>query len=367
MKRKQKMPRRTRRQIPLKPVDYEEEASITGNGKEKQNNTEIDTALSTNYCDNSAKKPWETACKKTIIVESKVSVQAENSFSNNLKPNGKKPKEKAEINLAGSTKVPTEPVRQDSINSRMLERNSDWSQGRFLKNAANSFTTFVNFSDETDNGNMPVILDVFTLSQEPTYIKKKRTNVMFGNNFPVTPPCSPPLSKLQHFTATRQFNSFHSEDHLTTQEKAATTSNVHNICCPSMGNVQKNVIHGAHIFPAEMKEFIHQESYTPERQITKFYNANEGANTKGSELGVVPGFKDNTVFSGNQPPPIRKLNTQPLKNAPVIELTHTTSYSTAKCVSESEYGLTPREMKVLQLKRRLQEQEAALKKLRASH
>ena len=363
MKRKQKMPRRTRRQIPLKPVDYAEEASITGNAKEKQNNTETDTAISTNYCDNSAKKPWETACKKTNIVQSKGGVQTENSCSNNLKPNEKKQKEKAEINLAGSTKIPTEPVRQDNINSSILEPNSDWSQGRFLKNAANNFNTFVNLSDETENGNMPVILDVFTLSQEPTF-KKKATNVMFRNNFPVTPPCSPPLSKLQQFTATRQLNSF--QDRSTTQEKAATTSNVHNICCPGK-NVQTNVIHGAHIFPTEMKEFIHNENYTPERQITKFYKANEGAKRKGSELGVVSGFKVNTIFSGNQAPPIRKLNAQPLKNAPVIELTHTTSYSTAKCVGASEYGLTPREMKVLRLKRRLQEQEAALKKLHANH
>ena len=356
--------RRTRRQIPLKPVDYVEEISITSNAKEKQNNTEINTAISTNYSNNSAKKPWELneAWKKTNIVESKVSVQTENSRSNNLKPNEKKQKEKADINLALSTKIPTEPVRKDGINSSILERNSDWFQGSFSKNAANSFMKFVNFSDETDNGNMPVILDVFTLSKEPTYIKKKTTNVMFGNNFPVTPPCSPPLSKLQQFTATRQLNSF--QDHLTTQEKAATTTT--NISCPGK-NVQKNVIHGAHIFPTEMKEFIHHENYTPEREITKLCNVNKGAKRNGSELGVVSGFKVNRVFPGNQVPPIRKLNTQPLKNVPVIELTHTTSCCTAKCVSGNEYGLTPRETKVLQLKRRLQEQEAALKKLRANH
>ena len=347
----------------MKPSYYAELSSIAGTAEEKQKSTEENCA---NYCDNSAREGKIFSYEMNQVnVDSKCRVEAEKSSSNNLQPSEEKQK-KMEINLEGSIRLPTEPIRQGSIDRSVLERNYDRSHGSLVKDVAKNVSAFGNFSNESNNVNMPVILNVFTLSRQPTFIKKKTTNMLCENNFPVTPPCSPPLSKLEKFTATRQLASF--QNGSTTLEKAAITSNMYhgNICC-SGKNGQKRMIHEAHVFPTEIKKIIHYENYTPEHEITKFYNANRVARRTDSELRAVSGTKVNAIFSGKWAPAVRKLNTQSLKSSPATELTETRAHTTATYVSEGEDGLTPQEIKVLHLKRRLQEQEAAIKRLRTNH
>lgn len=64
------------------------------------------------------------------------------------------------------------------------------------KRSANEFV----FRNESDDDNMPVIVNVFTLSEALIFSgKPDRTEAIQRNNLPVTPPCSPPLAQLGHF------------------------------------------------------------------------------------------------------------------------------------------------------------------------
>ncbi len=225
---------------------------------------------------------------------------------------------------------------------------------------------------------MPVILDVFTLSHE-LYTKKKTTNVIGENNFPVTPPCSPPLPRLEQFSGMQSRPNecnvpFYSNGLTTALKKSTTMSNVNNIRCP-VKNVRQSVIDGAHILPTTFKEFIDHGNYTLNGQMRRTYDVNGGAKIEDPELNVASSSMNNTVSCGNRMRVARKLKTQLLENSSVIELTGKPSYSTVQSVGESEnvvddsheLFLSPQDIKVLQLKRKLQEQEAALKKLRANH
>ena len=381
--------RRTRRQISPKPADHVEYSANPNNTEVNEQNTDENSNTLVNNCNDSRKIgktfPREmNEFKETTTFDLKDSFHTEmNSSLNHIKTIERVNQELAISKSENSKETFTERLKQHStppqnynVPKRNLNRSPEYLA--LSDSITNSPTTFVNIRNESEGGNMPVILNVFTLSQVPTsYIKHKITNVMRKNNFPVTPPCSSPIQKLEQFIGTQNTPSetktplFPSGLASPTLKKSTTTSNVYNIYFP-VNNGRQNVTGGGHLFPSGIKQSIDQTNYTPTSQLTRFYDVNGGAKIKQSKLSIVSSSKNNAVLCDSW-----KLMTQPLKNvevSPVTEFTGKPSYSRAQCVGESENGgddshvfLSPTDIKVLQLKRRLKEQEAALKKLRTNH
>jgi hypothetical protein len=158
-----------------------------------------------------------------------------------------------------------------------------------------------NFENDCSDSNFPVILNVFTLSEDSIpCIKQKQMH----EKFPVTPPCSPPLPKPVQFTESRNVNFC---------DEISTT----------FTSINSNTQFG-------------NESTTLKR-MSNMYNP-VGHNQEKLTSGVASPVATN-------------------KSIPDGESNNCNIYGGSS-------SLSPREIKVMQLKKRLLEQEAALKRLR---
>ena len=288
---------------------------------------------------------------------------------------------------------------------------------------------------------MPVILNVFTLSQLPTsYIKHKTTNVIHKNNFPVTPPCSPPL----HSEKTTRFPSGNWKTKQPLKEHV-TISNVHNIYKSPVRHDRQNITNGC---PAAMNQYMYQTNYTVEEQTKRCCKISNGGSIQApvknniipyarkfaptgfvpeeskplsrsssqkeqhiskaakasdfcvyselpqderrkhcsnneissianrelkdqSGLQSLPTSKNNVAYCDKLVPALeeKKAGNNNSNILPEATLTCKTSYTMIQPMNgskgvKSHVFLSPCDIKVLQLKKRLQEQEAALNKLR---
>ena len=214
-------------------------------------------------------------------------------------------------------------------------------------------TVFAHFQNESNDGNMPVILNVFTLSQEPTnYIKQQPINKN-RESFFVTPPCSPPSpATLVQQTGNRNTDSCGEIQTAFTSvcstrpflNEFITQRKMYDVYSPE--RLDRGILP---VLPDATNQFVDQENYTVEDQNVncadkiQFSQAKKG-NTKISvakerfslQIPYCCGTQDN---NGS-------------KNYPV---------------NDSPVSLSPRDIKVLELKKRLKEQEEALKRLRAEY
>ena len=316
---------------------------------------------------------------------------------------------------------------------------------------------FEKFRNESDDSSMPVILDVFTVHQEPNIYKKPKTsNIIRESNLPVTPPCSPPLSNLQIFSQPKNYcnentTHFPSNNHSIMQSSKVpkpmsnvliantfparntlnNTNIVHlapmkqlmyqtNFCvgdqtiCHSISNGDTNQFSQAmaknSTIPYDQKsaskDFVHERknplsrsglrkeqyvSKTAETHDFCVYNDSEIHGAEGqrflnnkmsriidgdrNEIGKsgLKGVKtiNNVAFFSRGPEHnaehIRNSNVSP-NVAPIGKSLRTMTESTVGSGNgESNVFLSPRDIKVLELKRKLLEQEATLKRLRKHH
>ena len=136
-------------------------------------------------------------------------------------------------------------------------------------------TTCGNFTNALGDGKMPIILDVFTLSQVP--VGKNKTNTIRENNFPVTPPCSPPLIKLgienNDFCERNTVQSF-SGTSVAKQSfnVPAKVSGVHNIYRTTFPHDRQIANNG---FPIAMNH-MYQTNCTVGDKARECYNASHG-------------------------------------------------------------------------------------------
>lgn len=392
----------------------------------------------------------------------------ENGFGSHLKCVEKKQKE-SEIISKNCTGNSAQQLKNQSDDFNKLKRDLKKPKDNIPLSVDIPKTpaVFANFKNESDSGNMPVILNVFTLSQvsPASHTKLRTTNIIRENNFPVTPPCSPPLSMLEQLTAAQNI-SFPNKVKISPPMDNDLTKvivngpgelNVNGIYCPVEHNRQ-SVNNGAlPVFPAQINSFMNQENYAAQDQTKRPYGVNYGSQSpfimteakeknniicSGRKLApkgrfvpqLFPGrsseevhglsgeyvspnqcvfsesLKDvrrnhfaiydasnnkNVVLNNNDQPglsclsgsaencaivcdgldPFVRGHKTHLHRSAVTVTSGNTSYSTVQsfgdhnecAVNDSHAFLSPRDVKVLQLKKRIREQEAALKKLRTNH
>ena len=330
--------------------------------------------------------------------------------------------------------------------NRSLKRPLD--NDTLTKDVLRTPKAFINFEDDSGLSNMPVILNVFTLSQIPaTHIRQKKANKILENSFPVTPPCSPPLLRHEQMshTGTSNIETVFSSDHGFTKptfNKSTLESKLHsnNYC---IGRGQQNVNHVIHtISPAAVSQMICQRDIPIEKETKR--RRNNGDNIRLSEakvennfipfpsrsvttgnlkiqenklstgrtsgkLRVGPEYPDQKVFSellqdieiqrlgGSETSSRSSLEPKNIENGRLGDLSTCNNnavffgnlesplvghqiqndhklkpFSPATSgsrnyVTGDHLYLSPRDIKVIQLKKKLQEQEAVLKQLRKYH
>ncbi len=462
--------RRTRRPTSLKPSDnaaiFTNPNSTDGSVLKIEENSKTPI---TNLEDQTGKEPclMKDSEDKNGIHSGENFYSESAGFSNHLEVIEKKHHEEA-------------PINSNNFISKELGNTNFKTLKRGLKRPIydpvppagirNRPTACANFRNESEDGKMPVILDVFTLSEVPTsYVKTKTTNIMRENNFPVTPPCSPPLLNLEQFTRT-QNNNFREGN--TTRyfsgngvamrplNQPATISNLPNIYRSSVRHDRPNETNGSAI---AMNQYMYKTNCAVDDQTRRCYNVNNGDSiqflqatvkdkafphsrkfappgfipeegnllsesgskkeqdilkaAKTSDLCVysellqdprttrnyfsmcsmyetskfakrehsdteqskavkcLPTPKNNADFCDKMGQTLEERKTGSVHNTnvlPEVTLTGKTSYTMTQAtidecnngVNKSHVFLSPRDVKVLQLKKRLQEQEAVLDKLR---
>lgn len=358
--------RRTRRQSPQKMADHTENYNNLMNVGEKRLNTEQKPMKNLhNNMEKAAAFHQMKEFKDTIGVGStEQCFRPQNSSSIHLEDNEKGHKNINQDNCIARPAKHSKHLsnrHSDNFNvekgMRNLKRPFDsLAQSTDVPNEATAFVV----QNESENGNMPVILNVFTLSQDPTsYTKQKTINRLRENDFPVTPPCSPPLKPVQ-FIGTRNTNSC-SEIKTAFTSICSTHPFLNEFAIESKSSYiyspvrhhQENINNGG--LPV-LNEFMDQRNYTAENQTTS-YNVNCADQAKENS--------NNVIHSSNRSVPMGRFTRQ--EHSPSYSGTQTNYGSKNYAINGSHVFLSPRDVKVLELKKRLQEQEAALKKLRAKH
>ena len=343
---------------------------------------------------------------------------------------------------------------------RGLKRGSD-SDDRVLSDGLKKRSTACgNFGNELEDSKMPIILDVFTLSKEPpSYHKTKTTDTIRENNFPVTPPCSPPLINLDQFICMPESSSFREKNILRSfpgsgvakqsfnePTKVSSVPNIH-ISTTKDRHDRQNANYG---FPVTMTQHMYQTNSTTKDETRNCYNYGDSIQTatvkdnmfssanKFAPAGVVlderklipessnknqqeifkadkpanlcvnsrllqdaqrnsfsnyellnqekkevtktgfkclPDSKSNVGFCDRMEQTLKQHETGSVQNWNILsngtcKLSDAVSQSIDECkdgAKRSNVFLSPRDIKVLQLKKRLREQEALLNKLRKNH
>ena len=450
MKRKQKLPRRTRRLTSSKPAD---DALLLSNPKNNEKNflrVEGNSKMPKPKCD----------FKDTNDVHSEKRIHPENDFSTK---NAKVEKKLQEAYVNPENFI-TDQLGNTTVDGlkQGLKRSSD---NRVLSDGLKKRSTSCgNFTNELEDSKMPIILEVFTLSEEPpSYPKKKTTDTIRENSFPVTPPCSPPLINLDHFTCIES-NSFRETNTMRSFSGSGVArqsfhdptkvSSVPNVCISTTTDRhdRQNANYG---FPLVMNQHMYQTNSTTKDETRKCYNANYGdsiqtvtvkdnmfssankfapagvviderklipessnkneqeifelekpsnlcvnsrllpdaqrnnfssyeslkfANQEKEEatktgLKCLPDPKSNVGFCDRMEQTLKEHETGSVQNWNILSnVTYKPSDAVSQCIDECKDGtkrsnvfLSPRDMKVLQLKKRLREQEALLNKLRKNH
>ena len=289
MKRKQKLPRRTRRLTSSKPAHDALLLSNPKNDEKKFLRVEESSKMSQPQC----------ASKDKNDVHSEKLIHLENDFSTE---NAKVEKKNQEAyvnpenfigNKLGNTTV-------DGLKQGLKRRSDDRLLSGGLKKRS---AACGNFRNELEDSKMPIILEVFTLSEEPpSYIKKKTTDTIRENNFPVTPPCSPPLINLDHFTCIesysfREKNTMRSfsgsgvgKQSFNNPTTVSSVPNIH-ISTTTDRHDRQNANYG---FPLAMNQHMYQTNSTTKDETRKCYNANYGDSIQ------TPTVKDNMFSSANK-------------------------------------------------------------------
>ena len=218
------------------------------------------------------------------------------------------------------------------------------------------------FQNECMDGNFPVILNVFTLSKDsiPRF-KQKR----MSEKFPVTLPCSPHPKPIQ-FTEDENFSSCGEISTTFTSIKSTrlflnestTLPKMSDIYNPPIRHNQEKLTNEAlPVSPDTTNQFIDRNTSAVEDQ-----NLNDDVGYARKNQNFPVWKNDNEIHSDGMELVTKGNFVVPEKISSYCAIRDDASKSCN--VYNSQSFLSPREMKVLELKKRLLEQEAALKKLR---
>ncbi|XP_028397575.1 uncharacterized protein LOC114521359 [Dendronephthya gigantea] len=438
MKRKQKVPRRTRRRTTQNPDVEELTIFKTDSVYENRCDTEKDSKKEIDDLKDNKEKRKSSPNHRSELenIESSKNTKTIDKSLIDKKPQA------VESTGCNHSQTPSreldESLKDCTKSNRNLKRPLE--DDTLTKDVLRTPKAFINFGDESGDSNMPVILNVFTFAAPN--IRQKKANRIVENNFPVTPPCSPPLLRYEHtnHTGISKNEMVSSLDHGFSKPKFTKSTVVPKLfgINDRIRHEQPNVVHP--MSAATVGQKICQRDITIENEAARFQR--NGDNIRLSEakvennfipfssrsvttgnliiqenqLSTIPtsgeitvgsGYPDQKIFSellqerqrfgrserssrtSLEPKNIENGRLGPLSTcnnkltfyvnleSPLVERpiqnVHKPRFNSpaTSCdrdnVTEDHFYLSPRDIKVIELKKKLQEQEAVLKKLRKCH